>query len=1088
MSVNQPPPPPRDPENEGQATTNYDPHDPGRTSVLPPSPSSPGPAGNGSVTGVTAPLSASAADPDLTEDLSASQADPNATEALGPVPRPVTDGPAGEVTDADVMTGDYTPGGTPTEAAATPGSAPRVRTDRYALKRFHAKGGMGEIWLAEDCDVGRAVALKRMRRKGSPEEQERFLREARITGQLEHPGIVPVHELGSDEHGQPVYVMKFVHGRTLSDAIKAYHKGEPNPEVPREVQLLRLLEVFVALCQTVAYAHSRGVLHRDIKPDNVMLGPYGETLVLDWGLAKLVGQAEGKAGGVSLPLSTSGESLESVAGSVRGTPAYMPPEMAGGQVEDIDQLSDVYLLGATLYQILTGRQPRRGKSLPELLKEAMTNPPAEPRALDPTIPKPLEAVCQKAMAWAKADRYQSADALAEDLQRYLAGESVSAYRETLAERAWRWAKRHRTALTRGGLAAVIVVVAAIGFAVLRDQIEARHAAERKAAEEAEAARRKDEARNRLAEFRDKADETQFYLASVNPTTEQAAYFDPGKGMASGRDALARAARLADLPLADDERDEVKGRQYDLLLLLTQARVLERSEEAAHEGADWLARAEQLRPASAGLHRLRARCYELLKDDRADEERRAAEAGDAPPAALDYFLLGNEDRVEAFRPPAAPQDLVNWQPSRALLTKALGEYREAVRLEPAHFWAHFQVGGCLLSLGRNAEALEALGTCVALRRESPWGYASRALALANLKRYAEARADLDQAVKLDPEQTLLRLRRAEIAWQEGGADSEKQALADLGAVLEAPPGKRLVEAAFSRGQIYLLHDRRDEALRDLDMVAAEKPDFRPVHRLRATLHFRMKDKDKALDDLNAYLAAGRDHFDPKSAEACEGRGRLLLLLTPDLPPEERPTALTQALAEMRRASELGNRSAALLNDYASLLDSLEEYPLAVEKYTEALKQKPDDAKIQTKRGWALVNSKKLAEAEADFAAVLSRNSSDKEAHTGLGYVHALRQATGPALREAQWATFYGAGDYGILHNVACIYAVLARGDPVRRKDYEDLALDALRRALDLWKRGGKTEPNELDQIEGESAFKPDLCKRQEFKDLIAAEKR
>ena len=143
---------------------------------------------------------------------------------------------------------------------------------------------------------------------------------------------------------------------------------------PREVQLLRLLEVFVSLCQTVAYAHSRGVLHRDLKPDNVMLGPYGETLVLDWGLAKVIGQAEG-VGGMSVALSASGESMESVAGSVRGTPGYMPPEMAGGQVEAIDQLSDVYLLGATLYHMLAGRQPRRGKPLPELLKEAQTIPP-----------------------------------------------------------------------------------------------------------------------------------------------------------------------------------------------------------------------------------------------------------------------------------------------------------------------------------------------------------------------------------------------------------------------------------------------------------------------------------------------------------------------------------------------------------------------------------------------------------------------------------------------------------------------------------------------------------------------------------------
>ncbi len=612
MSAGKPPPPPPD---EGQATTNYDPGDAGRTSMLPPTPSLPGPDGNGASADATAPLSASPAEPDATADLPPSLADPDATAALTGA-RPPTSGPAGEVTSPEGMTGDYTPGGTPTEAAASPGHAPRVRTDRYALKRFHAKGGMGEIWLAEDCDVGRAVALKRMRRKGSPEEQERFLREARITGQLEHPGIVPVHELGTDENGQPVYVMKFVHGRTLGDAIKEYHAPAADPQVPREVQLLRLLEVFVALCQTVGYAHSRGVLHRDIKPDNVMLGPYGETLVLDWGLAKVLGQAEGKAGGVSLPLSTSGESLESVAGSVRGTPGYMPPEMAGGDVEHIDQLSDVYLLGATLYHILTGRQPRRGKALPELLKEAMTSPPVEPRDLDASIPKPLEAICLKAMAWAKADRYPSASALAEDVQRYLAGESVSAYREGLVERALRWMWRHRAALVRGVAAAAVLAIFVGAFFLVRHALNRAAEAEKQLKAEAEARQREEEARTQLADFRRKADETQFYLANVNPAAEQAPYYDPAKGMASGREALAVAARLADLPLTEADQAEVKGRQYDLLLLLAQARTAERSEEATREGLDLLARAEQLRPASAGLHRLRADCYEVLNDGRA----------------------------------------------------------------------------------------------------------------------------------------------------------------------------------------------------------------------------------------------------------------------------------------------------------------------------------------------------------------------------------------------------------------------------------------------------------------------------------------
>src|SRR5439155_2783673 len=172
------------------------------------------------------------------------------------------------------------------------GGGSGTATARFVLKKFHARGGMGEVWIAQDSAIGRVVALKKIR-SGRETQADKFLHEAQITGQLEHPGVVPVHEVGVDATGQPYYVMKFVHGRTLKEAIDDYHKPAGPRAVAREVQFVQLLQVFIHLCQTVAYAHSRSVIHRDLKPDNVMVGQYGETLVLDWGLAKIVGEGGG---------------------------------------------------------------------------------------------------------------------------------------------------------------------------------------------------------------------------------------------------------------------------------------------------------------------------------------------------------------------------------------------------------------------------------------------------------------------------------------------------------------------------------------------------------------------------------------------------------------------------------------------------------------------------------------------------------------------------------------------------------------------------------------------------------------------------
>jgi len=291
--------------------------------------------------------------------------------------------------------------------------------ERYSLTRLHASGGIGRIWLARDSEFGRDVALKELlpQRAAQPAHKARFLQEARITGQLEHPGIVPVYELSQRvDDQQPFYTMRFVRGRTLTDAARAYHRSRIEGAVA-PLEFLTLLNAFVTVCNTVAYAHSRGVLHRDLKGQNVVLGDFGEVVVLDWGLAKLVDRLGGEADLPSVVIDDegSGEGL-TMQGQMVGTPAYMAPEQASGLLDQIDRHTDIYGLGALMYETLTGQPPFVGSDTHDVLRKVRTEPPIPPRDIWTDVPPALDDICLRALAKNPADRFQSASDLARAVQ------------------------------------------------------------------------------------------------------------------------------------------------------------------------------------------------------------------------------------------------------------------------------------------------------------------------------------------------------------------------------------------------------------------------------------------------------------------------------------------------------------------------------------------------------------------------------------------------------------------------------------------------------------------------------------------------
>jgi eukaryotic-like serine/threonine-protein kinase len=357
---------------------------------------------------------------------------------------------------------------TSTFTAGTPSSG----GSRFRVLRPYARGGLGAVYVAVDTELHREVAVKQLldQLADDPTSRQRFMVEAEIAGGLAHPGIVPVYGRGHYANGRPFYAMRFIRGDSLKDAIGAFHADAPLRRDPgrRSLELRKLLRRFVDVCNAIEYAHSRGVLHRDLKPSNIIVGMHGETLVVDWGLAKAVGRSETSIGSEErtlVPSSASG-TPETLPGAAMGTPAFMSPEQAIGDVDRLGPRSDVYSLGATLYALLTGRPPVAGTDVGAMLKAVRVGEFPRPRKLDASIDRPLEAICLKAMARSPEDRYPSPRALADDIERWMADEPVTARRESFARRARLWARRHRT-LTVSSAAVVIFGLAGLaGFAVV----------------------------------------------------------------------------------------------------------------------------------------------------------------------------------------------------------------------------------------------------------------------------------------------------------------------------------------------------------------------------------------------------------------------------------------------------------------------------------------------------------------------------------------------------------------------------------------------------------------------------------------------
>jgi formylglycine-generating enzyme required for sulfatase activity/tRNA A-37 threonylcarbamoyl transferase component Bud32 len=539
-------------------------------------------------------------------------------------------------------------------------NAPGARR-RYTVVRQIARGGMGKIIEVEDNDLRRRVALKILRKEMLERADlvERFLEEAQITGQLEHPNIVPVHEIGVDGKGNLYFTMKLVQGEELSAIIRRLRKGDK--AAAKAYPLSRLIDIYLKVCEGVAFAHSNGVIHRDLKPANIMVGRYGEVQIMDWGVAKIVGRPEKSTDRIIVSDRREDDSARTMVGSLLGTPSYMSPEQARGEVDRMGPASDIFSLGTILYQLLCLSTPWPGKTSDLVIDQVKSFDPEPPSARAPErrIPPELEQLAMKCLVKQQEKRLSSAQDLVENLRSWQEGRTLTAVKYSLGQLLGKWMARNKAVV----ITSLLVFAALIAGGILTQ----RHLEQREL----------DRADGLVAQADSKLDRANQAFA--------AGEYERARSLASeARDDFRSAAVIAAL------RDDAREAEAEAIMLMTRAsdtlaererRQREAEERAAHEQAlnaalldarsamehardlhaDALASAEDI---SQALTRAREEWQEVQL-----LERNNAEAG-ASIAQIETMQRGLESRRQA------EQDLRRLS---EIVRQAEGKLTEAVEL-------------------------------------------------------------------------------------------------------------------------------------------------------------------------------------------------------------------------------------------------------------------------------------------------------------------------------------------------------------------------------------------------------------------------
>ncbi|MBI4612522.1 MAG: tetratricopeptide repeat protein [Planctomycetes bacterium] len=847
---------------------------------------------------------------------------------------------------------------------------------RYVDVRSIGSGGMGIVMRGTDPELDRPVAIKilQARAAANPAAADRFLMEAKILGQLEHPSIVPIHEIGRTSDGRPFFSMKLVRGESLEQVIERIREEQGARQAKDAWP--RLFPVFLKVCDAVAFAHSKWVIHRDLKPANVMVGEFGEVLVMDWGLAKILRPGEyeesGEHSGTSAArlLRASLDARETVEGAILGTPAYMPPEQAMGLADRIDERSDVYSLGAILYEILTLSPPHEGKDARVVLariQSGVLDPPSL-RAPEAGIPAELEAVVLKAMARRRRDRYQSAIELHEEIEAYLDGRTISAARYSLVERAGKWVRRHR-GVSAAGAAGLLAVLSLAAFLVPR-WLSARAGERQKEFEllkertrELEGARARERASVHLEAGRRILEQMRLRMRDPDYTREEM--------MGLARTAEAEFGKaFAEVP---DHPEAWVGIGQAWRLAGDEDRALVAVERAIATSPGFVT-------AYADRVRLLVDDYERMRHSKGRIMARVAETPEA--AALRVCLESDLDVVARLSAHAAERSY-----ARGMIAFASGRDETAVELlgeylaaAPSDAPVHFVRGHALRHLGREAEAAEEFSRAIRCDARHASSFAERGNARASLDDAEGALADYTQAIRLDSRRAFFHLWRGNlllecqdiagaigeyedairiepryaIAYHNRGVARERSG--DRQGALEDYDEAIRLDASdpdyhFSRGALRGENGDHDGAIADYTEAIRLDPGHAKAFTNRAQLRRRKGDPGGALADLNEAL-----RLDPTRVEAWNLRGLIY---------KDRG-AIQNALAYYDRAISIDPAFVPAFHNRAIARRAAGDLDGALADADESVRLAPADPKGHYNRGLVLVDKKDLPGALAAYS--------------------------------------------------------------------------------------------------------------------------